>query len=341
MKVIAWIFLIILILIAVLAVGMGILSHIRAAEREERTIELQQENLIYKEQIERLCVFPSGYAPTVSGKMFNLTDYNLAIKDTIFDVKKDVVYGAWHYEDIDEQRGGTFRELRPNGIRYEVIDNQCYVSDVILPLTFDHQSHKISVGSVDWNPSPYPETQYSIREDFFSHICLKKSCERKPLKPIPPHIAVKDIRNPKAHTESFEDERFPDVIFYADFALREDKNRFGKIYDTYAFYTLNKISNQTSGKSYRIRQMVDVEITSTLDSQEKLSFFKSSAFENQVKPNTIFYRKIAGDDNFDFYIDGGSIEVESFSTNVLPIMTEFIHAVQVYPQQFISDREPQ
>ena len=94
MKVIAWIFLIILILIAVLAVGMGILSHIRAAEREERTIELQQENLIYKEKIERLCVFPSGYAPTVSGKMFNLTDYNIAIKDTIFDVKKDVVYGA-------------------------------------------------------------------------------------------------------------------------------------------------------------------------------------------------------------------------------------------------------
>ena len=75
-----------------------------------------------------------------------------------------------------------------------MIDNQCYVSDVILPLTFDHQSHKISVGSVDWNPSPYPETQYSIREDFFSHICLKKSCERKPPEPIPPNAKIYDIR---------------------------------------------------------------------------------------------------------------------------------------------------
>lgn len=337
MKVIAWIFLIILTLIAVLAVGMGILSHIRAAEREERTIYYQQQNVIYKEQIERLCVFPSGYAPTVSGKIFNLTHYNLAVKDTILDVKKDVVYGAWHYEDIDEQRGGTFRELRPNGIRYEVIDNQCYVSDVILPLTFNHQSHKISVGGVDWDQDLYDRGEYHNREDFFAHICLKKSCERKPPKPIPPHIAVKDIRNPKAHTESFEDKRFPDVIFYADFALREDKNRFGKIYDTYAFYTLNKISNQTSGKSYRIRQIVDVETKSTLDSQEKPSFFTSSAFEDQVRPNTIFYRKIAGDDNVDFYIDGGSIEVESFSTNVLPIMNKFIHAVQAYPQQFVSE----
>ena len=340
MKVIAWIFLIILILIAVLAVGMGILSHIRAAEREELAIYYQQQNVIYKEQIERLCVFPSGYAPTVSGKIFNLTDYNLAIKDTIFDVKKDVVYGASFVRTLDRQRLQAFRELRPNGIRYEIINDHCYVADVILPLTFNHQSHKISVGGVDWDSDLYDRGEYHSREDFFAHICLRKSCERKPLKPIPPHIAVKDIRNPKAHTESFEDERFPDVIFYADFALREDKNRFGKIYDTYAFYTLNKISNQTSGKSYRIRQRVDVETTSTLDSQGKPSFFKSSAFLDQVKPNTLFYIQVASD-SFDFYIDGGSIDVESFSTNVLPIMSEFIHAVQAYPQQFISDRAPQ
>ena len=150
-----------------------------------------------------------------------------------------------------------------------------------------------------------------------------------------------DPRDPKENVESFEDERFPNVIFYADFALRTDKDRFGKTYDTYTFYASNKILDPTYNNNFEISRRVDMEITSTLDSQEKPSFFKSSAFENQVKPNTIFYRKIAGDDNFDFYIDGGSIEVESFSTNVLPIMTEFIHAVQVYPQQFISDREPQ
>ena len=340
MKVIAWIFLIILILIAVLAVGMGILSHIRAAEREERTIELQQENLIYKEKIERLCVFPSGYAPTVSGKMFNLTDYNIAIKDTIFDFKKDVVYGASRTRTLDRQRTHEFRELRPNGIRYEVIDNQCYVSDVILPLTFDHQSHKISVGGVDWDQDLYDRGEHHSREDFFAHICLKKSCERKPPEPIPPNAKIYDIRDPKENVESFEDERFPDVIFYADFALRKNKDRFGKTYDTYTFYASNKILDPTYNNNFEISRRVDMEITSTLDSQEKPSFFKSSAFENQVKPNTLFYIQVASD-SFDFYIDGGSIDVESFSTNVLPIMSEFIHAVQAYPQQFISDQEPQ
>lgn len=288
MKVIAWIFLIILTLIAVLAVGMGILSHIRAAEREERTIYYQQQNVIYKEQIERLCVFPSGYAPTVSGKIFNLTHYNLAVKDTILDVKKDVVYGAWHYEDIDEQRGGTFRELRPNGIRYEVVDNQCYVADVILPLTFDHQSHKISVGGVDWDQDLYDRGEYHNREDFFAHICLKKSCERKPLKPIPPNAKVYDIRDPKENVESFEDKRFPDVIFYADFALRNNKNRFGRTYDTYTFYASNKILDPKYSDNFQISTRVDMETTSTLDSQEKPSFFTSSVFEDQVKPNTIF-----------------------------------------------------
>ena len=83
-----------------------------------------------------------------------------------------------------------------------------------------------------------------------------------------------------------------------------------------------------------------MEIPSTLGSQEKSSFFKSSAFLDKVKPDTLFYIQVASD-SFDFYIDGGSIDVESFSTNVLPIMNKFIHAVQAYPQQFVSDREPQ
>ena len=341
MKVIAWIFLIILILIAVLAVGMGILSHIRAAEREERTIELQQENLIYKEKIERLCVFPSGYAPTVSGKMFNLTDYNIAIKDTIFDVKKDVVYGASRTRTLDRQRTHEFRELRPNGIRYEVVNNQCYVSDIILPLTFDHKSHKISVGGVDWDQDLYDRGEYHNREDFFAHICLKKSCERKPPEPIPPNAKVYDIRDPKENVESFEDKRFPDVIFYADPVFAPYQDRSGKTYQEYVFYTSGKNSDPTYSDNFQISTRVYAETTSTLESQEKPSFFKSSAFEDQVKPNTIFYRKISGNNSFDFYIDGGSIDVESFSTNVLPIMSEFIHAVQAYPQQFISDRAPQ
>ena len=343
MKVIAWIFLIILILIAVLAVGMGILSHIRAAEREERTIELQQENLIYKEKIERLCVFPSGYAPTVSGKMLNLTQYNLAVKDTILDVKKDVVYGAWHSGSTidDRQYRQAFPELRPNGIRYEVVDNQCYVADVILPLTFDHRSHKISVGGVDWESYRSDKPPYNSREDFFAYICLRKSCERKPPKPIPPNAKVYDIRDPKENVESFEDKRFPDVIFYADPVFAPYQDRSGKTYQEYVFYTSDKNSDPTYSDNFQISTRVYAETTSTLESQEKPSFFKSSAFEDQVKPNTIFYRKISGNNSFDFYIDGGSIEVESFSTNVLPIMNKFIHAVQAYPQQFISDRAPQ
>lgn len=337
MKVIGWIFLIIFGLTAVLAAGMWVLSHIRAVEREEYTLYLQQQNVIYKEKVERLCVFSSGYAPTVSGKMFNLTQYNLAIKDTVLDVKKDVVYGASFTRTLDRQRLQAFRELRPNGLRYEIINDHCYIADVILPLTFDHKSHKISVGGVDWDQDLYDRGEYHNREDFFAHLCLKKSCERKPPKPVSPNAKVYDITDPKENVESFEDERFPDVIFYADFALRTDKDRFGKIYDTYTFYASNKILDHTYNNNFGISRRVDVETTSTLESQGKPSFFKSSVFEDQVKPNTIFYRKIAGDDNFYFYIDGGSIEVESFSTNVLPIMNKFIHAVQAYPQQFVSE----
>jgi hypothetical protein len=58
---------------------------------------------------------------------------------------------------------------------------------------------------------------------------------------------------------------------------------------------------------------------------------------DQVKPSTTFYRKISIGEIFCFYIDGGSIEVESFSTNILPIMNKFIHAVQAYPEQFVSE----
>jgi hypothetical protein len=52
-----------------------------------------------------------------------------------------------------------------------------------------------------------------------------------------------------------------------------------------------------------------------------------------------FIKKISSAENFDFYIDGGSIEVESFSTNVLPTMNKLIQAVQAYPQQFVSEGE--
>ena len=336
MKVIAWIFLIILTLIAVLAVGMGILSHKRAAEREERTIYYQQQNVIYKEQIERLCVFPSGYAPTVSGKMFNLTKYNLALKDTLFDVKKEVVYGAWHYESIDEQRGGTFRELRPNGIRYKVIDNQCYVSDVILPLTFDHQSYKISVGGVDWKS--YEDNggvQYS--EDFYAYICLRKLCEGKPSIYVPlTKSSDTDFRKPKKNRDFFEDKRFPDIIFYADFNHTEKRNS-GKKYSDYSVYMQHKFIKQSGGRYYTL----EMHLPSILGSQGTPPFFTSSVFLDELKPNRTFHRRLSGGVEFSFYFNGGSIEPESFTTNVLPVMTEFMQALQAYPQQFISDREPQ
>lgn len=337
MKVIGWFFLIIFGLIAVLAAGLSLMMYKGGIEREKRIAGIRQENLEYKEKIERLCVFPSGYAPTVSGKIFNLTQYNLALKDTIFDIKKDVVYEASHYLDIDNEYRQAFPELRKNGIRYEVIDNKCYVSDFILPLTFEHQSQKISVGGLDWDSDRYNGVQHNSREDFFAYVCLRKLCKGEPPVYVP-LTKGSDVNsmNSQPDREFFEDKRFPDVIFYADFESTT-KHPSGEEYSKYDVRVQHKFLKKPNGSNYGIH----LHVKDILGSQGKPPVFTTPAFLEGLKPNRPLYINRVIEEDQSVYFNGGSIHPESFSTNVLPIMTEFMQAVQAYPQQFISDQEPQ
>ncbi|MEC7118584.1 MAG: hypothetical protein VXW65_01605 [Pseudomonadota bacterium] len=336
MKAIGWFFLIVFGLIAVLAAGLSLMMYKGGIEREKRIAGIRQENLEYKEKVERLCVFPSGYAPTVSGKIFNLTQYNLALKYTIFDNKKDIVYQSWNYSIIDNQYRLEFAGLRPNGVQYEILGNQCYIADVILPLTFDHQSQKLSIGGTDWE-SGRDSVIRDDREDFFAYICLRKRCEGQPPVYVPlTKSADADFTKPLPNREFFEDKRFPDIIFYADFN-RTEKRSSGKEYSDYSVYMQHKFIKQSGGRYYKL----EMHLPSILGSQGNPSVFNHPVFLEKIELSQRFYTQSHRFDGFSFYFNGGSIHPESFSTNVLPIMTEFMQAVQAYPQQFISDREPQ
>lgn len=81
-------------------------------ENEINAKILKQQQIAHQKEIDQLCVFPTGYAPTVSGYFFKIKEYQDYMRP---------------FAEADRKRLGANMELHPLKVDYEIKDNKCYV----------------------------------------------------------------------------------------------------------------------------------------------------------------------------------------------------------------------
>lgn len=105
----------VLILLVVLAFFLNFYFEAQKIQEEKRAIRktLYQQQIVHQKKIDQLCVFPTGYAPTVSGYFFKIKEYQDYMRP---------------FAEADRKRLGANMELHPLKIDYDIKDNKCYVT---------------------------------------------------------------------------------------------------------------------------------------------------------------------------------------------------------------------
>lgn len=84
-----------------------------AKENEINAQIIKQQQIAHQKKIDQLCVFPTGYAPTVSGYLFKIKSYRDYMRPFI--------------DDAVKRAGKDIYQILPIKIDYKIKDNKCYV----------------------------------------------------------------------------------------------------------------------------------------------------------------------------------------------------------------------
>lgn len=157
-----------LILLAIVAFFISFYFKAQKIQEEKREIRkvLHQQKIAHQKNIEKLCVFPTGYAPTVSGYFFKIKEYTSYMQPFI--------------DEAVKRAGKDTYQILPIKIDYEIKDNKCYVTGFSLSGLWDSQKiipnfyHHYAIFApkplsrldieVDYNSKPFPHGNKSAKK---------------------------------------------------------------------------------------------------------------------------------------------------------------------------------
>ncbi len=92
-------------------------------ENEINAKIIKQQQIAHQKEIDQLCVFPTGYAPTVSGYFFKIKEYQ--------------DYMCPFIDEAVKRAGKDTYQILPIKINYKINDNKCYVQGFSLSGLWD------------------------------------------------------------------------------------------------------------------------------------------------------------------------------------------------------------